>query len=169
MDSTEPDLILHKLLQTWQPELTGTLVFVCQGPQVLLIHKKTGHGQGLINGPGGKLHAGETPEDCARRELKEELGVSVRRLTQVARLRFVELEGDQWLGYAFVGTGLLGTPRETREARPLWLPRNDLPFDRMWEDDRHWLPLALSETPVEADFLFRDSKLLATDVRVATS
>ena len=167
MLKTEADLMLRTLLENWRPELTGTLVFVCQGPQVLLIHKKTGHGRGLINGPGGKLHAGESPEAYARRELSEELGVGVRRLRKVATLRFVELEGDQWLGHAFLGTGLIGTPTESQEARPLWLPRDALPFDRMWADDRHWLPLALAGARLEADFLFRSSVLLATDVRVS--
>ncbi|MEM1435253.1 MAG: 8-oxo-dGTP diphosphatase [Pseudomonadota bacterium] len=165
MLETEAVLKLRTILENWQPQLVGTLVFVCQGPQVLLIHKKTGHGSGLINGPGGKLHSGESPIACARRELNEELGVGVRHLRQAATLRFVELAGDQWLGHAFVGTGLIGTPRETREARPLWLPQDALPYDRMWADDRHWLPRALSGEALEADFLFRDSVLLAADVR----
>ena len=36
----------------------ATLLFVCQGDEVLLMEKKRGHGAGLINGPGGKLEAG---------------------------------------------------------------------------------------------------------------
>ncbi|MEC9132535.1 MAG: hypothetical protein VX853_01135, partial [Pseudomonadota bacterium] len=43
----------------WQPEFVGTLVFVLRDQEVLLIHKKTGHGQGKINAPGGKLEARE--------------------------------------------------------------------------------------------------------------
>ena len=45
--------------QHWQPDLIGTLVFVLSNDDVLLIHKKTGHGQGKISAPGGKLESGE--------------------------------------------------------------------------------------------------------------
>ena len=40
---------------TWQPQQRATLLFVIQGNQVLLIHKKRGLGAGNINGPGGRL------------------------------------------------------------------------------------------------------------------
>ena len=52
-----------------------TLVFDIDGPQVLLIRKKRGLGAGKINGPGGRLEAGETPEQCAIRETHEEVGI----------------------------------------------------------------------------------------------
>ncbi|MEM6709355.1 MAG: 8-oxo-dGTP diphosphatase [Pseudomonadota bacterium] len=153
-------------LNGWTPDLVGTLVFVRQGDQVLLIHKKTGHGAGLINGPGGKVQPGETSIECAHRELHEELGIRVSHLEQRAVLRFVEQRGDQWLGYAFVAFGIDGLPRETPEARPLWTPITDLPLDRMWPDDRVWLPMILAGEHLEGDFLFNDGALLAHRVRL---
>ena len=44
-----------------------------KGSRVLLIEKLTGIGQGKINGPGGKIDPGETPEQCVIRECQEEL------------------------------------------------------------------------------------------------
>ena len=44
--------------QAWQPELVGTLLFVVDQQRVLLIEKKTGHGMGKINAPGGKWEIG---------------------------------------------------------------------------------------------------------------
>ena len=61
--------------QHWQPDLIGTLVFVLHNDDVLLIHKKTGHGQGKISAPGGKLESGEGIAECAARELQEEVGI----------------------------------------------------------------------------------------------
>ncbi len=52
----------------WIPKERATLLFVVRDGQILLIHKKRGLGAGKINGPGGRLDPGETPEICAVRE-----------------------------------------------------------------------------------------------------
>ena len=126
--------------QLWQPEFIGTLVFVVRDGQVLLIRKKTGHGAGLINGPGGKLQPGESVRECALRETWEEVGVRPHDLECRAELRFVELAGSQWLGFAFVAYGCEGEPKESAEAKPFWCDLDAIPYDQMWPDDRIWLP-----------------------------
>ncbi|MGI9326000.1 MAG: 8-oxo-dGTP diphosphatase [Pseudomonadales bacterium] len=158
---------IETLLQSWHADMIGTLVFMQQGDEVLLIYKKTGHGQGLFNGPGGKLEQGETPLECARRELREELSVTADRLTPMARLRFIDTAGPQWLGYVYCGHGLQGVPTESAEARPQWFPCTDLPLDRMWPDDSIWLPLILQGQSLEGDFLLSGQQLLCYRWRVA--
>ena len=61
---------------SWVPTEKATLLFVLRDGQVLLIHKKTGLGAGKINGPGGRIDPGETPRQCAIREVQEELCVT---------------------------------------------------------------------------------------------
>jgi hypothetical protein len=36
-----------------------------------------------------------------------------------------------------------GEVQESDEMRPAWFPENEIPFDQMWADDQHWLPLLL--------------------------
>ena len=150
----------------WQPDLIGTLVFVLRNDEVLLIHKKTGHGRGKISAPGGKLEPGEQVAACAAREVQEEVGVQPVNLVCRAELRFVEECGAQWLGYAYTTREFSGDPRRTLEADPFWCRRVEIPYDRMWDDDRLWLPLILAQEQRQerellvADLLFREGCLL---------
>jgi 8-oxo-dGTP diphosphatase len=54
---------------------------------VLLIQRNRPPSEGLWTLPGGRLEAGETPEQCAERELREELGLAVFGLRKLIVLR----------------------------------------------------------------------------------
>ena len=54
--------------------------------QVLLIQRAKAPWDGAWSLPGGRLEPGETAEDCATRELLEELGLRVTALRPVAKL-----------------------------------------------------------------------------------
>ena len=143
----------------WQPEEIGTLLFVQHVHQILLIHKKRGHGAGKVNAPGGKWQRGETLEQCAIRETLEEVGVVVEKAECRAELRFVEQNGPQWLGYAFVATQFSGEPCETDEADPFWCPVSEIPYDQMWPDDEIWLPQILNMNPAINEDVDKDTRL----------
>lgn len=66
----------------------GTGVVVRAGDRVMLMRRATPHGFGKWAAPGGYLEFGESPEDCALRELKEET-----RLV-VDRVRFITFTND---------------------------------------------------------------------------
>ncbi|HCY04455.1 MAG TPA: hypothetical protein DHU16_03305 [Gammaproteobacteria bacterium] len=150
----------------WRPDLIGTLVFVLRNEEVLLIHKKTGHGQGKISAPGGKLESGERVSECAAREVKEEVGIRITNPICRAELRFVEPQGAQWLGYAFTTREFSGDPIQTPEADPFWCRRAEIPYEHMWDDDRLWLPLILAQEQRQdsglliADLLFREGRVM---------
>lgn len=166
-DLTDPSLRaeLELRLDGWQPDYTGTLLFVRDGGRLLLIRKKRGHGAGKINAPGGKIDAGETPEESAVRETREEVGVRALNPVHMAVLRFVDRVDPQWLGHVFVAASHEGTPLETEEAEPFWVPLDAIPYAGMWEDDRIWLPEVLAGRPVRGDFLFETGKLLSYALR----
>ncbi|MCG8602005.1 MAG: NUDIX domain-containing protein, partial [Verrucomicrobiales bacterium] len=126
--------------ENWTPTMVANLVFLTRGDEVLLIHKKTGLGAGKINGPGGKLEAGETAIEAARREVEEELHIIPGDLEEMGVLHFDFVDGLRLHCTVFTGTEFSGTPTETREARPEWFPISEIPFERMWADDQYWLP-----------------------------
>ena len=145
----------------WTPGIRSTLVFVLQDNEVLLIHKKTGLGQGKINAPGGKIEPGETAVQCARREVKEEVGLDVSDLSEVAELRFLMSDHPDIHCRAYFTSTFTGTPTETREAKPFWCPLTQIPYHRMWPDDHLWLPRALQGHRIRGSFCFEGDTLLS--------
>jgi 8-oxo-dGTP diphosphatase len=131
----------------WTPTLQATLMFIVDESrgEVLLIRKKRGLGQGKINGPGGKMDPGETPEQCAVRETQEELGVTALHPSKHGELWFDFTDGLKMRVHVFLAKGLEGVAQETEEAIPMWTSLNRLPFEEMWEDDRYWLKELLVE------------------------
>ena len=55
----------------------GVAIIITKNDQVLLMKRKGAHGHGTWSTPGGHLEISESPEQCATREAKEEVGVDV--------------------------------------------------------------------------------------------
>ena len=60
-----------------QEPKVGVAIIITRNDQVLLMKRKGVHGMGTWSTPGGHLEFGETPEQCAAREAKEEVGLDV--------------------------------------------------------------------------------------------
>lgn len=145
---------------TWQPTDTAVLTFIRRGGQLLLILKKRGLGHGKINAPGGRLEAGETPEQAAVRETREEVGLTPLGLHIAGRLDFAFTDGYSLRCHVFTADACEGTLAETDEADPFWCAESEIPYDRMWADDRLWVPLMLQGRWFEAQFVFDGDRML---------
>ncbi len=127
-------------------------------PRVLLGMKKRGFGTGKWNGYGGKILDGESAESAAVREIKEESGLEIRPhdLQKIGELTFLmpyHPHGTQ-IVHVYLAQKWKGKPVETDEMKPEWFLVDQLPFEQMWPDDKHWLRGALDGKPVTATFLF---------------
>jgi 8-oxo-dGTP diphosphatase len=150
--------------------MTCTLVFLVREGEVLLGVKKRGLGAGRVNGVGGKVEPDETLEDAAARECREEIGVTPFDLARVADLEFLmDVDREPWLirAVAFISSRWDGEPAETPEFAPRWFPVVGVPYDRMWADDRHWLPRVLAGERVRGRFQFDSAEeLMSSDVAI---
>lgn len=139
-----------------QPKLL-TLCFAVSDGQILLGMKKRGFGAGRWNGFGGKLEEGETIEEAARRELREEAGIVAHALTPVGTLTFIYAHnGSSMEVHVFRIDGYDGEPVETEEMRPQWFAFKDFPYDAAWPDDRIWMPHFLAGEKFRGTFTFSD-------------
>ena len=150
---------------TWAGEMLATIMFVIKDGQILLIEKKRGLGAGKINGPGGKIDPGETPLAAAIRETEEELLITPHAPRKLGELRFSMSDCPDILCHVYRADDYSGTPTETAEAVPVWSALDAIPYHRMWEDDRHWLPLLLDEQPFLGCFVFEGECLRWSEVR----
>ncbi len=148
----------------WQPVERATLLFVIRGESILLIRKKRGLGAGKINGPGGRLDSGETPLQCAIREVQEELLITPTDVRSAGELLFQFADGHSIHGYVFTAGGCEGEPQSTHEADPLWTPLDRIPYPEMWADDRIWIPLMLEGRRFTGRFLFDGDAMLGYDL-----
>lgn len=73
--------------------------------QILVIKDRAG----VWNFPGGKLELGETPLECARREVREEVGVDVGALTEIVQGDFY-FANIKWCGHFFLADSISGIP-----------------------------------------------------------
>lgn len=74
--------------------------------RVLLIQRARRPYFGMWSLPGGRLEAGETPEEAAMREVREEVGLTCFRLVPVRRMRLGE--GGQFVLQVFATEGFEG-------------------------------------------------------------
>ncbi|GAB6019791.1 Nudix (Nucleoside diphosphate linked moiety X)-type motif 1 [Chamberlinius hualienensis] len=138
-----------------------TLVFVLNGSQLLLGLKKRGFGEGKWNGFGGKLEEGEEIEDAAIREVEEECGLVIEKsvLSKVGVLYFQILEavpGVLMEVHVFTAKEYSGEVQESDEMSPMWYKLDEIPYDKMFADDRIWFPLFLKGDKFTGNFLFKD-------------
>jgi 8-oxo-dGTP diphosphatase len=122
----------------------GTLCYLRQGGKTLMVHrikKPNDMHQGKWNGLGGKLEPGETPEECAIREIYEESGLVMHNLVYKGLLTFPGFANEEdWYAFVFTGTEFSGELIDSPEGRLEWVEDDRLLNLNLWEGDRLFIP-----------------------------
>ena len=139
--------------------------------QVLLGYKKTGLGTGKIVALGGHVEERETAAQAAAREVKEESGLAVAAdsLRRAAHITFLFPTRPAWdmTVEVFITGAWSGEPAESDEIRPEWFPVAALPFDRLWDDGKHWLPRVLAGERLRATFSYAPDRETVAESAIA--
>ncbi|MBF0276206.1 MAG: 8-oxo-dGTP diphosphatase [SAR324 cluster bacterium] len=150
--------------KNWTAKDRATQVFIVRNAKILMIHRKMGMGVGKISGPGGRIEKGETPIECAVREVQEEICVTPKGIQQLGELRFQFVDGYSLHGYAFLASDCEGVPQETEEADPFWVSVHEIPYEKMWADDHLWMPMMLEGKSFSGRFLFDGDEMLGYQI-----
>ena len=150
-------------------KIETTLALLINNDEILLALKKRGHGEGKYNGVGGKIKENETPEADVIRENQEEIIVTPTRYEKVGFVEFDEFVKGEKLNLVFhlyVVNEWLGNPSESDEMKPFWFNVNNIPYDKMFDADKYWLPLVLSGKKIDAYFSFdENSDLINKEIK----
>lgn len=94
-------------------EPNAASVAILRGGEILLIQRALDPWKGAWSLPGGRREPGESAETCARRELAEELGLTIGSLTPLTTL--VAGRDGRFLLQVYLSTDPVGTPRPNEE------------------------------------------------------
>lgn len=146
----------------------ATLCYVRKDGKTLMVHrikKANDMHQGKWNGLGGKLEPGETPEECARREIFEESGLRVRTLTLKGLLTFPAFSNEEdWYAFVFVAEPEEGDLIESPEGDLAWIDNDRLAELNLWEGDRIFLPWLDRPEFFSGKFVYQDGRCVEHQV-----
>lgn len=146
----------------------ATLCYIRRDGKTLMIHrvkKENDMHAGKWNGLGGKLISGETPEECAIREIREECGLIVTGLDLKGILTFPKFANDEdWYAFVFVVDEFEGELIESPEGDLQWIDDKDLLKLNLWEGDRVFIPWLDKPGFFSGKFIYRDGALKDFDV-----
>lgn len=147
-----------------------TLLLMIKDGKILLGEKKKGFGKGKLNGPGGKIEPGETPEQGMIRETREEVGITPTKYKEMGTVEFVEWykgEEQNVIFYLYVATEYEGKLKESDEMKPYWFDLDNIPYDKMFEDDSYWMPIVLEGNKIQAFFEYdKEWKMVRHEVKI---
>lgn len=131
----------------------STICYLDNGKQFLLLHRNKKNNdihEGKWVSVGGKFEHGETPEECAKREIKEETGLNAKELIPVGFISFPDFTHDSvdWYSFVYRVIDFDGELIDNcNEGTLEWVDYEQIMAKPTWEGDYIYLEWILSNKP----------------------
>jgi 8-oxo-dGTP diphosphatase len=146
----------------------ATLCYIRRGGKTLMMHRIKRAGDmhyGKWNGLGGKMHLGETPEECVIREVKEESGLILSKPVLKGFITFPAFDQfEDWYVFVFMGREFTGSLIECREGNLEWIDDAKLAELDLWEGDHVFMPWLEQERIFSARICYDQGRLSGHEV-----
>lgn len=146
----------------------ATLCYVRSNKKTLMLHrikKAQDMHKGKWNGLGGKLENGESPEECAVREIEEESGLRVSDPQLRGVLTFPAFDGmEDWYVFVFTATQFTGELIDSPEGVLGWVDDEKL-FDlNLWAGDKIFMSWLNQDKFFSGKFTYNEGQLVEHEV-----
>lgn len=130
--------------------VNSSLCYIERDGAYLMLHrtkKKNDENSGKWIGVGGRFEEGESPDECAAREIFEETGLTVRSLRLCGVVTFVSDEWGTEHMHLFTSDDFDGDVSECDEGDLAWIDKDEVMNLNLWEGDRIFLELLMRGDP----------------------
>lgn len=142
----------------------ATLCYIQHNNKTLMLYrnkKENDYHEGKWNGLGGKLEPGETPEECAIREVYEESGLIIKNPQMKGIITFPMFDGkDDWYVFLFLFNGFEGKLIDSPEGTLKWIETEKLTELNLWEGDKIFVPWLFQNKFFSAKFNYKNKKFI---------
>lgn len=138
-----------------------TLCYIEKEGSYLMMHrikKQQDENAGKWIGIGGHMKEDETPEECVRREILEETGLTADNLKLRGILTFILPAWGNELTFLYTASTKEEVSKECTEGVLKWIPIEEVMDLPLWEGDRIFLPLLREEKDCFSIKLIYDEK-----------
>ena len=119
--------------------IDSTLCYLYRGDEVLMMHrtrKKNDMNHDKWIAIGGRFEKGETPEECALREVKEETGLTMTSWQYRGVVTFISDEYETERMHLFTSDSFTGSLTDCCEGELVWIRKQQMDELPQWEGDR---------------------------------
>ena len=147
--------------------ILATLCYIKDNGKTLMVYRNKKPNDihvGKWNGLGGKFEPGESPEECAVREVLEESGLQIHKPKLHGLLMFPNFKDDDWYVFVFTAREFSGELIDSPEDRLEWIRNEQLLDLNLWESDHIFLPWIRAGKFFSAKFVYDGDQMQSYDV-----